>query len=112
MEPEATQEPTTVESSAPTEAKDVTSDVQKAAGNAGDAIVKAEETEPGRISVETTLVDPRGEDGSDEAKQAIGICEAAAGLDGVTYVSVLEKDGTSWVLYGHPSVPEGECSEV
>ncbi|WP_426735542.1 hypothetical protein [Glutamicibacter sp. 2E12] len=90
----------------------MTADVRDTAGTAGDAITKAEETEPGRISVETSLVDPRAADGSAEAKQAIEICEAAAGLDGVTYVSVLEKDGTSWVLFGHPSVPTGECAEV
>ncbi|MGP9034897.1 hypothetical protein ACT17S_17730 [Glutamicibacter mysorens] len=93
-------------------AKDISADVRDAAGAAGEAITKAEETEPGRISVETSLVDPRGEDGSAEAKQAIEICEAAAGLDGVTYVSVLEEDGTNWVLFGHPAVPEGECAEV
>lgn len=111
-EPEPTKVPATAESVAPAEAKDMTADVRDAAGTAGDAITKAEETEPGRISVETSLVDPRGEDGSTAAKQAIEICEAAAGLDGVTYVSVLEEDGTSWVLFGHPSVPKGECSEV
>lgn len=111
-EPKPTKEQATVESVAPAEAKDVTADVRDAAGTAGDAITKAEETEPGRISVETSLVDPRGEDGSAEAKQAIEICEAAAGLDGVTYVSVLEEDGTSWILYGHPMAEDGECTEV
>lgn len=90
----------------------MTADVRDAAGAAGDAVTKAEESEPGRISVETSLVDPRGEDGSAEARQAIEICEAAAGIEGVTYVSVLEKDGTSWVLFGHPSVPTGKCAEV
>lgn len=112
IEPEPTKEPASAESATPTMAKDISADVRDAAGAAGEAITKAEETEPGRISVETSLVDPRGEDGSTEAKQAIEICEAAAGLDGVTYVSVLEEDGTSWVLFGHPAVPEGECAEV
>lgn len=109
---EPSETPETVKASAPEESNDVTADVKKAAGSAGDAIIKAEETEEGRISVETTLVDPRGDDGSTEAKQAIEICEAAKDLDGITYVSVLEKDGTSWVLFGHPAMPKGECSEV
>lgn len=90
---------------------DVTAELKKLAGTNADAITLAEETEPGRISVETTLVDPRT-DGSAEAKEATAICEAASELDGVTYVSVLEEDGTSWVLYGHPAIPKGECAEV
>jgi len=109
---EPSEAPATVKSETSTAAKDVTAEVQKAAGKAGAAITKAEETEPGRISIETTLVDPRGEDGSAEAKKAIEICEATKDLDGVTYVNVSEKDGTSWVLFGHPSMPKGECSEV
>jgi len=75
-------------------------------------VSNATETEAGRISVETTIVDPRGDAGSAEAESALEICEAAAALDGVTYVNVMEADGTTFVLFGHPSVPEGECGEV
>lgn len=103
--------PSPSETAAKDDSKDVTAELKKLAGTNADAITLAEETEPGRISVKTTLVDPRT-DGSAEAKEATAICEAATELDSVTYVSVLEEDGTSWVLYGHPAVPKGECAEV
>lgn len=70
------------------------------------------ETEPGRISIETSIVDPRGADGSDEAKSAIAICESVVALFGSSYISVLEDDGTNFVLFGHSSVPSGACTEV
>lgn len=69
------------------------------------------ETEPGRFEIQTGIVDPRGDDGSPEALEAIAICEAAVGA-GAAYVAVLEADGTHFVLYGHPSVPAGACGEV
>lgn len=90
-------------------AVDRTAEVQKVAG---DHVLKAEETDPGRIVVETDLVDPRGEDGSPAAQQAIAVCEAVVQLGDVEHVSLMEKDGTSWILYGHPAVPKGECGEV
>lgn len=70
------------------------------------------ETEPGRIRIDTSVVDPRGANGSDAAKAAIAICESAVALFKPSYVSVLEDDGTNFVLFGHPSVPKGACSEV
>lgn len=76
-------------------------------GEWSDSITSASEVEPGRIAVVTTLVD--GVDDVDVARQ---ICEAAAGLEGVTYVSVAESDGTAWVLFGHPAYAEGVCSVV
>lgn len=76
-----------------------------------DQVAAVVETEPGRIEVETTLTDPRGDSGSPESQSAIEICEAAVALS-AEYVAVYESDGTSWILYGHPSVAEGECSEV
>lgn len=69
------------------------------------------ETEPGRFEIQTSIVDPRGGDGSPEAQEAMAICEAAVGA-GATYVAVFEADGTHFVLYGHPSVPVGTCAEV
>jgi hypothetical protein len=77
-----------------------------------DKIKSVTEAEPGRIRIETSVVDPRGADGSEEAKSAIAICESAITLFGPSYVSVLEDDGTSFVLFGHPSVPKGACTEV
>lgn len=77
------------------------------------AEVTSAELESGSFArVATTLVDPRGDDGSPAAQQAIAICEAAAALEGVTDVNVAEADGTSWILFGHPMVPEGACGEV
>lgn len=70
------------------------------------------ETEPGRIRVETNFVDPHGATGSEEAKSAMAICESVVTLFGPRYVSVLEDDGTTFVLFGHPSVPSGACAEV
>jgi hypothetical protein len=70
------------------------------------------ETEPGRIRIETSVVDPQAATGSEAAVTAITICESAVALFGPSYVSVLEEDGTSVVLYGHPSVPKGACTEV
>lgn len=72
--------------------------------------MRATETEPGRIEVETSITDPRGGEGSTEAAAAIAICEAAVSL-GATYASVLEADGTTFVLYGHPSYGQ-TCTEV
>lgn len=69
------------------------------------------ETEPGRVTVETSIVDPREDAGSAEALEAVAICEAAVSA-GPTHVSVMEADGTHFVLYGHPAYPAGECSEV
>lgn len=70
------------------------------------------ETEPGKIRIETSLVDPRGADGSEEAKSAITICESVVSLFGPSYVSVLANDGTTFVLFGHPTVASGACAEV
>jgi hypothetical protein len=70
------------------------------------------ETEPGKIRIDTSVVDPQAASGSEAAVTAIAICESAVALFGPSYVSVLEDDGTSFVLYGHPSVPKGACTEV
>ena len=97
---------------------DVTDELR--AANAGapwvQSVVIATQTEPERVVVETTIVDPRGDDGSDEARTAIQVCEATVTLlegmgAGAPKVSIMEDDGTSFVLYGHPSYPGG-CTEV
>ncbi|QIK83122.1 hypothetical protein [Sanguibacter sp. HDW7] len=85
---------------------DRTADVKRAAG---DAVTRAVESEPGRFEVETTIVDPRGGEGSDEAKAALAICAAVVDL-GATYVRVLEKDGTTFVIYAPAQYGE-ECAE-
>lgn len=108
---EATAAPATETSTeAETEASapvDRTADVQAVAG---DVVTKAIETEPGRIEVETTIADPRSDAGSAEAQSAIAVCEAVKGL-GAEHVSVLEADGSTFVVAGHPSYGE-ECAEV
>lgn len=97
---------------------DWTEDLRDAANGKpwAENVTAATETEPGRLEVETDLVDPRGDDGSPEAQTAIEICEVAVSLledDGVEkpYVAVMEQDGTHWVLHGHPAYPNG-CTEV
>lgn len=98
----------------PTDAGDKTSDFMTANSSAAwvGQIKSVVETEPGRITIDTSVVDPRGADGSDEAKMAIAICESAVSLFGPSYVAVKEHDGTHFVLFGHPSVPKGSCAEV
>lgn len=70
------------------------------------------EIEPGRISVETSLMHPRDAEVSEEAKSAIDICRSVVALFGTRHVSVLEDDGTNFVLFGHPSVSGRSCAEV
>lgn len=98
---------------------DLTADLRSANRSAGwlETITAVVETEPGRVEVRTTIVDPRGDDGSPAARQAIAVCEAAVDLltergAKKPYVSVMEEDGTTFVLFGHPMVPDGECGEV
>ncbi|UKA77333.1 hypothetical protein [Arthrobacter sp. FW306-07-I] len=94
--------------------RDKTADFKTAKKNAPwlGKIKSVTETEPGKIRIETSLVDPRGADGSEEAKSAITICESVVSLFGPSYISVLENDGTTFVLFGHPTVPSGACAEV
>jgi hypothetical protein len=63
------------------------------------------------LVINSTVVDPRGEAGSKVAQDAIKLCEAGDTF-GYDSISVKENDGTTFVLYGHPSVPAGKCSEV
>jgi hypothetical protein len=91
---------------------DRTSELAKNLADSASYVEEATETEPGRVVVETNLVDPGGDDNSPAAALAIVICNAAVTLGDVDHISVLEADGTSFVLFGHPSVPEGQCTEV
>ena len=66
-------------------------------------VTGVEETEPGRWVVHTSIIDPRGDDGSSpEAQKAIAICEKAVEL-GAVHVSVMESNDSTFVVYGHPS---------
>jgi hypothetical protein len=76
----------------------------------GDIVLSAVETEPGRLEVETTITDPRGDAGSPEAREAIAVCEAARDL-GYEHVRVSEADGSTFVVAGHPSYGAA-CAEV
>jgi len=74
-------------------------------------VESATETQPGRVEILTGLEDPGGGyEGSMEAQVAIEICEATVAL-GATNVVVQESNGSSWILYGHPSVGD-VCTEV
>ncbi|MER8026914.1 hypothetical protein [Glutamicibacter protophormiae] len=91
--------------------KVVTADVQKIAKDVSEYVVKATETEPGRFSVETSIVDPRGADGSMPALQAVRLCNLVTQNFDAKYVSILEDDGTTFAVYGSPMVNGGECGE-
>lgn len=52
------------------------------------------------LTIETTLVDPRGDSGSSEAERATYICEASRRVPGIEEVKVMEADGTHWIVYG------------
>lgn len=73
-------------------------------------VTAVEQPEPGRWTVSTSIEDPRGEQGSPAAQIALAVCQEAVRL-GATYVSVAESDGTTFVLYGHPSYGK-VCTEV
>jgi hypothetical protein len=91
---------------------DRTADLAEALAETATSVEQATEIEPGRLDIQTNLVDPGGDDNSAEASTAVMICNAAVSLGYIDYVSVMEADGTSFVLFGHPSVPEGTCTEV
>lgn len=102
--------PTVTVTATPTpEALPAPDDIDVAVREASGAVTSAVEVEPGRWTIETSIVDPRV-DGSAEAAEAIEICEAAVDA-GAEYVSVMESDGTTFVLYGHPSYGN-TCTEV
>lgn len=86
--------------------EDVTAQVQAAAGD----VVTLAEADGDRVTVQTSIVDPRGDDGSQEAQAALEVCENALEL-GYAHVSVMEADGTTFVLAGHPAYGE-DCTEV
>jgi hypothetical protein len=104
--PEATT--TAPSSAAPVAESEISTAAQALVGG---SVTAATETEPGRVQLDTTIVDPRGDDGSPEALEALDLCEQAKAIPGVAHVSVLEADGTSFVLAGHPSYGEN-CVEV
>lgn len=116
--PSASESPFTQRTAAATAGgTDKTADVQKWAGDNGKAVSGAVEEEPGRFKVSTTIADPRGKDGSDEAKAAIAICQAVrSNVPDVKYIRVDERDGSAFVLW-QPGGKVGnkaldECTEV
>lgn len=90
-------------------ADEIAADFYREVHGEDDHITDVEVSEPGRITIYTDLQDP-GRPTSPEAMFALSLCEAAARVDGVEYVTVHELDGTTWALYGHPAFPAGECS--
>lgn len=96
-------------SSAPASA-DVTDQIREAVGSYANLITSAEEPEPGRIEVGTSIVDPRGDDGTPEAEQAVGICQRLKNANpDATSIVVYEQDGTTFAIFGS-SWPD--CTEV
>lgn len=73
-------------------------------------VTAVEETEPGRWEIKTNLTDPRSGPSSPEAQSAIAACEKAVEL-GASKVSVMEADGSTFVVFGHPSFGD-VCTEI
>lgn len=91
---------------------DVTGKVRDASPALESYVKSATSSEAGRVVVESFLVDPRGENGSAEALLALRLCsDVVANMSGVSYVSIMENDGSTWILYGHPSYGS-TCTEV
>ena len=66
----------------------------------------------GAVVIETTVVDPRGADESQEARWAVAVCEAVveAGLSsGMIYVQ--EADGTTFATNSPAASDDGSCAE-
>jgi hypothetical protein len=109
--PSASPTPTASPTPSPTPtAAPLIDQLRETAGLDGEAITNAEEPQPGWLDIETSIVDPRGDNGSLQAIQAIQICEAGKYL-GYERVNVFESDGTHFVLAGHPTYGP-ECTEV
>ena len=76
---------------------------------AGDRVVAATEDYPGEFVIETDIVDPRGDAGSEEAQAALEICEAVQLELDATNIRVQEADGTTFVVLGGAFT---ECTEA
>lgn len=123
---ESTVDPSAVEEVFPEESEEVIHDVteaakEKAGTKHGPHILNAEWSElDDFLTVETSIIDPRGENGSVEAKTALAICESLKELPRPVegdypkrypQVKIMEADGTHFVLYGHPSYGNA-CVEI
>ena len=112
-EPEAIAPPEETTSVSPeAEVVDLTSNLLDANTEATwvQSVESAIQTEPGRVEVTTTIVDPRTDD-SPEAADAVAICEATVEVSEAESVQVLEEDSTIFVVFGNPRYPDG-CTEV
>ena len=106
----AVQQPAAAPTTAP--AITFTQQIATDVGSYANLITSAEETEPGRIEVGTSIVDPRGADGSAPARQALGICQRIRNAHpDAQRITIYEQDGTTFVLYGHPMYGN-TCTEV
>ena len=89
------------------EARDITPEVKAAAGEHADKVTTAMLDEANTVAVETTITDPRGDNGSPEAQAALAICEAVAEVADPAGATIREADGTGFVVYR-----QGKCLEV
>ena len=107
-----------VESSTPVapSGEDITAEIVAALQPVDAAMVTSAARDGNAIDVQTTIVDPRGDDGSPEAVQAVAICDQVlAAFPETSSISVLEADGTTFAqmmtsgdFMGHPA---GTCFE-
>lgn len=89
--------------------QDITTEIKTVSGEQAIHVIKAAWTQAGRIEVKTDIVDPKT-DSSAEGAKAIAICQAVKDNFEVEMVTILENDGTTFALAGHPVVGE-HCTE-
>lgn len=78
----------------------VTEVVKAAVGGNALLVESAEqEGEAGHMEIQTTILDPRGEDGSAAAAKAVAICEAVVAELAPAGLRVLEGDGSTFVAW-------------
>ncbi len=87
----------------------LTSEVQEISGDAGEWVMEVVEQSPGQFEILTMLIDPRGEDGSRDAQDAVAICEAVQEELAATHIRVMESDETTFAMIDQAT---GECAEV
>lgn len=86
---------------------DLTEEIRKAAG---DMVREVTQVGQGQYEISTLIIDPREDDGSPEAQEAIEICETVQQeLGAATSIHVLESDDT---IFAWIDPDTGECVEV
>lgn len=102
---EADPTPTPLAETQRSEPEDITDWVKGARPDKADLVTSATRDDTGFIEVQTSITDPRGDDLSPEAADALAICVGIAD-QGETRGRILEADGTTFV-----TLRDGVCAE-